>query len=235
MFLFPIHPLYNREMFWKTLPSVASQQCCEILILLYQLNSCLFLPPYTKVKSEGYLVPFLPRWQIRQSRGGWLSYYVHLLLQSQRQRQTASNCGGSANENKRTCSRSLIFLLTGLRLKAVKTQKLNNSLPLSCGPSWWNLASPKLYRLAGDFCSEVCLPEPAPREEILTAGEDQYITSPACIITNVSYRPSYYVILPSQLFVYLMINRQDLCLTHLWSELSSEMILRETIKFIFVI
>lgn len=115
----------------------------------------------------------------------------------------------------RTCSRSLIFLLTGLRLKAVKTQKLNNSLPLSCGPSWWNLASPKLYRLAGDFCSEVCLPEPAPREEILTAGEDQYITSPACIITNVSYRPSYYVILPSQLFVYLMINRQDLCLTHL--------------------
>lgn len=122
MFLFPIHPLYNREMFWKTLPSVASQQCCEILILLYQLNSCLFLPPYTKVKSEGYLVPFLPRWQIRQSRGGWLSYYVHLLLQSQRQRQTASNCGGSANENKRTCSRSLIFLLTGLRLKAVKTR-----------------------------------------------------------------------------------------------------------------
>lgn len=194
-----------------------------------------FSTSYTKVKSEGYLVPFLPRWQIRQSRGGWLSYYAHLLLQSQWQRQTASNCGSSASKNKRTCSRSHIFLLTGLRLKAVKIQNLNNSLPLSRGPSWWNLASPKLYRLAGVLCSEVSLPEPAPWEEILTAGEDQYITSPARIITNVSYRPSYYVILPSQLFIYLMINRQDLCLTHLWSELSFEMILRETIKFILVI
>lgn len=225
MFLFPIHPLYNREMFWKTLPSVASQQCCEILILLYQLNSCLFLPPTPKWRVKVIWFLFFP--DDKSGKAGAVGFHTTCSYYCNPNGRGKLHPAAVVQLMKtRTCSRSLIFLLTGLRLKAVKTQKLNNSLPLSCGPSWWNLASPKLYRLAGDFCSEVCLPEPAPREEILTAGEDQYITSPACIITNVSYRPSYYVILPSQLFVYLMINSQDLCLTQLWSELSSEMILR---------
>lgn len=90
-------------------------------------------------------------------------------------------------------------------------QNLNNSpSDSSLWTSWCNLASSKVYRLFGVFCSEVNLLEPSPSAEILTNCRKRSIHQITSLSSNGNSHTTHHILYVYQLSVYSMINRQDL-------------------------